>query len=507
MRKKENEKGRITHHPLKLCFWRSKSSAVSYGSALIMALVSLTVLVLLGLAVATLSMGSLVSNSADAQTNTAYYAAESSINSALDQLKYEALKYYNEMLDADGSAYQTLYNNFFSTINSSAQLNFTDPAIDGVTTDTTFTMGDYDAGQNVGEFLISCDATAADGTSYVVNGTLYIKRLDLSSAQNNWLTGDAALKAGGTLNLGSTDGITVSGGNAIVAELVHSRQWGLPYTISGGQLIISPDIGDTINDVLTYPSYSDPVMDSVNLYITQNNYTINWSNVPPEPVGITTAPGINIYFSSCTVPNGTIYGKGDVHITNGTYYTDVYCDGDFYATSCTIRGDLYCRGDAHIDNLNMYGTIYCDGAVILHNGSYRGTIYAGESINIHDASSTGSMFSPGPISITSSGISNGIVYSSTKINMGNMSANAVFFSGGDIEVTNSMSLNGAVYAKGDIYYTSDSWNHLTVNYSDQYIDNIVADADNEFFFSGPGEPQLDEDVFLDQSVTAQGRGN
>ena len=98
-----------------------------------MALVCITVLVLLGLAVATLSMGSLVSSSADAETNTTYYAAESSINSALEHLKYEASKYYNEMLDADSAAYPALYSDFFSAINSNAQLNFAEPAIDGVT--------------------------------------------------------------------------------------------------------------------------------------------------------------------------------------------------------------------------------------------------------------------------------------------------------------------------------------------------------------------------------------
>ena len=326
----------------------------------------------------------------------------------------------------------------------------------------------------------------------------------MSSTQTNWLS-DAALIAGGTLDLGSKNGITVSGSNVIVGELEHSRKWGLPYTITGGQLVIDPNIGDSINDTLIYPSYSDPVMSSVNLYITENNYTINWSNVPPEPVSITTAPGIDIHFASCTVPEGTVYGKGDIHVNNGTYYMDVYCDGDFFANNCSIYGDIHCRGDCDINNLQAYGAIYCDGAVTLNNGAYQGTIYAGGSIDIHDASTAGSMFASGKISVRSVGISNGIVYSSTKIEMGNMSANAVFFSGGDIEITNSMSVTGAVYAKGDIYYKTDSWNNITINYSDQYIDGIVGDPDNGFFFSSPGEPQLDEDVFMDQDVKAVGK--
>ena len=83
------------------------------GSAIIVALITMCVLILLGGAVAILSSGTLNVNTADAQTNDAFYAADSSVNSAIEQIKYEASSYYNEMLAASGEAYISLYNSFF----------------------------------------------------------------------------------------------------------------------------------------------------------------------------------------------------------------------------------------------------------------------------------------------------------------------------------------------------------------------------------------------------------
>ena len=113
------------------------------GTAIIMALITMTVLLLLGLAVATLSMGTLKANTADATTNDSYYAAEAGVNNAIDQLKLEVARYYKGMMDAQGTVYNGLYNNFASGIAVNAQTNFSEPAFSGGSTSTTFSVSGY----------------------------------------------------------------------------------------------------------------------------------------------------------------------------------------------------------------------------------------------------------------------------------------------------------------------------------------------------------------------------
>lgn len=481
----------------------------THGSAIIMALVTMTVLVLLGLAVATLSMGTLVSNTADQSTNDSYYAAEAGVNSAIEHLKYEASKYYATMMVAQGATYNDLYNNFFTTINNNAQLNFIDPAITGVTIDTTFTTEDIDTTQDIGEFLISCKATA-NGTSYAVNGKLYIKRVDVSHSQYIWITDDAAIKAGGTLDLESKNSVTVYGGNLIVANLLYTTKDEnvLPYSITDGQLLIVPTIGSTILDLLVYPSYTDPVLTTTSMYITDSSYSINWD--VPAPVSITTVPGSDLHFTACTISEGIVYGKGDLHITNCIINSDIYCDGDIIIDNySSINGNIYCRGNITITNADIGGNIYCDGIVDFNNGSLDASVYAGGPIVVHAGTSSGNLFSPSEITIENANVTNGIVYSSSKLTIGSGVMTSIFFSGDDIEFTSDVSVNGTVIAKNDISFKVDANKDLFVNYyySETTVDNIVNDPKNRFFFSIPNVAQLDENVFTDQSVTAVGRIN
>ncbi len=472
------------------------------GSAIIMALLTMTLLVTLGLGVIMISFGSLNTNVTDAANNNAYYAAEAGVNSAIEQLKYEAKRYYNEMLASQGSDYSSLYNNFFTSINSRAQLNFIDePAIPGMTIETTFTQGAYDTADNTCEFLISCLATAGEGSKYMVNGSLKVKKVDVS-AGGSWSVPDRAITAGGILNLGNTNGINVSGGNVVVGDLARKDTWQLG--ISGGQLVIDANAGSVLSDSKKYTSYSDPVITNPKLHITQNNFTVNTSNCPSSPVTITSDEGINVTFQSCTITSGTIYIKGNVTITNGNYGADIYCDGNFTANNCTITGDVFSRGNVFINDASMKGEITCDGSLTLTSGSLLGTVYSGTGISVSNASSTGSLFSPGTITIDSAGVSNGIIYSSTKINYGNSSTSCILFSGGDIVITGGSSVAGSISAMGDIYGLVDKKIWLTLNYSRSGLESIFSNPNNSFFTTS-STPVLDQNVILDQKVSAVGR--
>ena len=487
----------------KYAFIRSRS-----GSAIVMALVVMTMLLLLGLAIVTVSMSTLNNSAADAATNDAYYAAESAITSAIEQLKYEVSAYYTQMLTAQSSEYGALFSNFFTGINSNAQLHFAEPVFAGVTTQTTFTTGAYDEAERKCEFNISSTATTPDGTSYQVNGQVYIKKVDVGSQPGVWLEiDDEALKAGGMLSLGKKNGTGVYGGNIVVGEISYTRSW-LPYTLSPGyQLIVDANTVNTINDCLTYPEYSDPGMGSIDYYYTTNT-NVNWqvANILSEGFSMATASGAALHIENCTIPEGTIHGGGDMHINNCTVYADVYCDGDLHVNNQSLYGDIHCRGDLEINNANVYGNVYCDGNVTFTSAHMEGSIFCDGDIDANNGTLEGGMFATGTITVHSIGITGGIVYAHTKIYAGNMSATGVFFSGGDIELTHSMSLNGAMIAKGDIFFSTDSNKYLTINYSHSLIEEIISKENNAPMFNESGdEPELNEDVFMGENITAQGR--
>lgn len=431
------------------------------GSAIIMALVTMTLLVLLGLALVTVSMGNLNISVADAANNDAYYAAESGVNSAIDQLKFEVSNYYNEMLKAQGTNYTDMYNNFFAGINSNAISNFSEPSISGVTTATTFTQGAYDSAQNTCQYLVSCTSTAAKNMKYKVNGSLTIKRVDVNAGGVWEVPNDGnALIAGGALTFLNNSGVNVNTvSNVDVASVNDSSKLNFK---KGGQLIIDPNIGLTINDNLKYPSY--------------------------------------------TVPAG-VTELGNVSYTGTEQYGDIYCTG-FYSTT-GIHGNIYCRGNVNIAGGNVYGNIICDGAVTFGSATLTGTILAKNGITTNGGTIHGSLFSPAAIS-TQGGTTfiNGIVYSSTKITAGASGSTGILYSGGgaggtagDIDVTGSPTFN-LIVAKRNITL-HDVW--ASVEYSAQNIQNILADPVNSFFVSG-SKPTL-TGVVVGQDVTPVGSIN
>ena len=480
------------------------------GAAIIMALIAMTVLVLLGLSVAVVSMAAMRSNAADATTNDVYYAAEAGVNSAIEQLKYEAATYYNLMFDASHAQYTTLYSGFFTALSTNAQAHFKEPEIEGVTTQTTFTPYNFDTSTDIGEYHISCQADIVDGTSYMVNGTVYIKRVDVGGGPFIWISDDAAIKAGGTLNLESKNSVEVNGGNILVSNLayVEKKPGVLPYTITGGELYIDPFLQDKIYDLLEYPSYITPTISSPDIVLPPGG-SVSFTGMV-EPITLVTEDTTEVHFANITVPDGTMYIKGDLKLNNCVVYADMYVDGDVYINNYSdLIGNIYCRGNVYIDNATLGGNITSDGFVDYNNGDLSASILAADGITVHNGTSSGNLFSPGPITIGVADLTGGIVYSKTKLNVGTGTMDAIFFSGWDIEFMGDVTVNGTVIAKNDIYFKVDANKDLIVNYfyDEELVEDIITDPDNSFFFTTPGVGKLDEDIFIDQSVTAVGRIN
>lgn len=471
---------------------------------MVMVLVTMLLLVVLGLAVVTLSYSSMQLSAGDNTNNKAYYAADAGARSAIEQVKYEVSHYYTDKLLGDTAGnYSSDYNNFFTNIISNCVSNFYQPVINGFSVNTTFTLGTFNSTDNTQPFLISCVSKATDGTQYKVNGTVTIKRIDVGT-NSQWFIRDAAIIAGGTLNLATSNGMNASGSNVIVGAITRTNTWQLG--VSGGTLVVDPSITNSIINPLTYPSYSNPTITNPNLYITTNNFTIDWSNVPSAPVSITTANNINVNVST-DIPSGTIYVKGNVKVSNGTINADVYCDGDMTVSNCNFKGKVYCRGNLSISSVNFSGSVRCDGNITMNNGSFTSTTYAGGSFTITSASSIGSIFAAGNISIANAGLSGGVIYSRTGVTMGNMSATAIVYSGGNVTLTGGGSITGCIIAKNNVSGSSDSNIWYDVKYDSSNIDNIVNKSSNSFFFSGSTPTLGNTDVIIKQNITPSGRVN
>jgi len=473
------------------------------GVAIITALIVMTVLLLLGVAVTSLSLNSLDSSVVDASNNSSFYAAEAGVSKALAQLKYEASSYYNQMMDATLGAYTSLYTNFFTGISSNAQANFEEPEFELVSTQTTFTAHSFDSGTNLCEYRVTSVATSNNGEQYQVNGSLTVKRIDVVTVPASWFELDnAALKVGGTLSMVEKNtGVGVNGGDAILGALNLNQSW--QCQVNGGNLLIDPNTAASINDTLTYISYSDPVINDLDMYLTEDT-TINWSNVPDEPVAIMSAPGVNITINSTTVPDGIIYSGGDLTFSDGTVHSDLYCDGNMYISSGTASGDLYCRGDFTGGNAQVLGNLTCDGFADWSHGYITGYIYSQDGIHIEDASSTGSLITTGSLVTSSVGVLNAITYASGDLSIGDCSINSIIFSGGNAQITGGMWIGGALVVKGNLDYDAKSW--VTISYNPSSVEDMLENNDYEFL---QGESTttttLDEDIFGEQTITAAGR--
>jgi hypothetical protein len=423
-----------------------------------MALVTMTLLVCLGLALITVSMGNLDVTAADAANNDAYYAASSGVNSAIEQIKSEAANYYNTMLQAQGTTYTQLYNNFFNGINSNAQSRFKEPSISGVKTSTTFTQGAFDPDKNECTFLVSCTATAPKDMKYKVNGSVRIRRVDVNAGGVwNVPNNGSAVIAGGSLNFNNNSGININTKSNV--DIASTNNSDLIKFNKGGQLILDPNVGLTINDNLKYPSY--------------------------------------------TVPAGATE-LGYVNLSGGTHYGDVYCTS--FRSNIEVHGNIYCRGNVTIAGGNVYGNIICDGSVTFTNATLKGAILAKNGITTNGGTIHGSLFSPAAIT-TQGGTTfiHGIIYSSTKITVGASGSNGILYSGGgaggnsgDIEITGSPTFN-LIVAKRNITLNG-VW--ASVEYSAQNIIDILADPVNSFFVSG-SRPTL-IDVIVSEEVSPAG---
>ncbi len=474
------------------------------GSALLIAVVTISFLLVIGLAVSAMALSTLKMNVADSTNNDAYYAAEAGASSAVEHLKQEVSSYYTQMLSADSAAYSSLHSNFYPGINANAQLSYKEPKFESINTATVFSVSG--AEPNHKTFDVTTTSTTADGARYIVKGSVQVTRLDLQSG--TWFIDNWAMFVGGQLHLAPGRGMDVTG-NVMLSDYLedNASQWWSRFNHSGGSLIIDPSAGNALSDVLSYPSYKTPSIASPDVYITQNNY--NYTAGSTAQISIAGAPGINFSISGSGIADrkSIVYCRGDLTIPScGNIYADIYCDGNLNLSGAAFYGNIYCRGNVTIKGGSYHSNITCGGNLTTSNFSMTGSAIVGGSINVISGSSIGNMYAAGPITLTQLS-SAGVIYSSTSLILGGFSASGIFFSAGDIQIIGSPSISGAVFSMGDVYYAGSS-GYMTVNYSQSVINNLLADPSTAFFLKSPGggsSAVVTADVITGQSINAVGR--
>ena len=480
------------------------------GSAIMTVLIVMVVLVLLGQAITMLTLGTLRTNVADSSNNEAYYAAESGVLSAIDQVKHEVVAYYSTLSDASESDYNALFGAFSTSINANAQTRFVEPTIEGGSTSTTFYVGAYDPVNEVCEFNIQCISTTPDNARYQVNASVYVKKVDISVPGGLLSVPDnAALVVGGELDLDYDSSIIILGGDAYVGSISPEtmERNKVPYKLVQGDLYVDPAPGESLTNPFVYPSYSDPDVSGAD-YTAITDMTLDGGVFTPPSV-ITTLPDVTLTLNK-GFSNSLVYGQGDVNITTGQYTDiDLYVDGNLNIDGAKFTGNIYCRGNITVENTPLTGTIICDGNFSFLNGSHDGEIIVGGTVDINNASSVTSIAAVGDINISSTGMQAGLVYSSSDISIGNCSISAVIYSYNDVDITGSLHVSGAVFAKNN-YYFSNTGSNMNLNYDSEFVQGIVDEANINIFGNGgetPPAPTLDASIFVSEEITPVGRLN
>lgn len=462
------------------------------GSSLIQVVMVLTVLLILAVAIVSLSLTGVTVNAKDQNNNKSYYAAEACVQKGLEQTKYEMAKYYDAMIEAESSdfeLYYYMYNNFFANIATNAQSTYSAPVFEdssynGSTLNTTFSQDNIDLSENTGDLIIRSTYTLPDGSSRKVQGTLNIKRIDVLVTSENWCNfKNYGLAIGGDLILDTTNVAYLIDGNAILGGLVYENDDFVPLIVTNGIYEIQPDISQHIKDTLSYPSFPDYVMESVNLYAA-NGVKLKGSDLPAAPVYIQGNDNASFTIQDCTLNGGAVCSKGDLTLKSCTINGDVYCEGDLLTIGATINGNIYCRGNAEMQSQTITGDLWCDGDITLKLiTELTGNIYCGGTIDAMQLYVDGGIFATDNIAIDRVDQTKGVIYTSSDLFIDSCTCmDTIIFAGGNIDIKHDIVVEGLIITKGDIDFVQDGHKTLNITYDEDGIKGLALDSSFSFFF-------------------------
>ncbi len=342
------------------------------GSALLTALVVMTVLMIVGMGVIAGASNNLVATDTMTDNERSYYASENAAQVAISTIKNEVSKYYMTMKQVSNyAAYQALYDNFFTYLagrltgpNSIlATPDFIENELDGNTTVVCVmsTPTTQSSGYLGTTFTVTC-TTSIENTQRVVVGKL---RVDAAPIKYEWTSAppitDYVLLSGENVAVNSNYLQAV--GDARINGVVNNPSYFSATNLSENDTAVS--------DILTWQ-----------LYFNQFDRTI--AN-PPMPSTVTEATADVKYdwyhvlgpgdFPGNKIKNKKIYMIGGGGIKNQRITNcDIYVvGGGLNITNSTFKDThLYVEGSINIANGTEFlsgsrpNTVYTGGTLVIN---------------------------------------------------------------------------------------------------------------------------------------------
>jgi Tfp pilus assembly protein PilX len=427
------------------------------GNALITAIITYSVLLLIAVGTVTLSLSNVTVSSGIKEHNNAYYVSEAAVQKGLQIIKDKTAAYYEKMRLDGYSAYEDNYDNFYTNVLTNVRSAFSEPsfsenAYENASTATTFTKQDIDS--NNANMVVESTSTFADGTKRTVRGIIKLTRQPLfdsggSGGSSSFNPSKSVLTVGGNFVFNASTSPTqifyVNNGGAEVGGYTNKNNANkyIKINTSGYAATVTPGLGNSIADPLTYSALFAKKKSTITRYVTASTPP-TWSDQGSKTDlhYLEGVAGLSFSLSSGSY-YGQVYCRGNLTITNGNYYGNVFCDGNVNLSSAQVIGNIVAAG-----NINISGGTY--GGTVVSGVLQDGVFFAGGDINLNNGGT----------------LVRALAYAKGDFNMNsNPSGTAVIFAGDDINVTvsNTFAYTGTMMCKGDFVLQSSSscWHQLT----------------------------------------------
>lgn len=413
------------------------------GNALLAAVVTFSVLIILTMGIAASSVTSIQLSVKSARVNNTYYSGETAAQKGLQQVKESVAQYYAKLRDdfnatQDMNAYNEAYTSFFDNVIKNAEYDykepvFTETSYKGVKTTTTFSKESEDNEAGTAQIKVTSKATMPDGSEKTVSGYLTIQKYPVvTESGSTYEVTKNVLTVGGNMvfyNNNNTQQVNVSGGTIQIGGYQNKNAYKSLNPESAVSIV--PGLGDAIKNELTYATMLQKRdTRTPTRYITATTPPI-WSDQGSQSE-LHYLEGVDGL--SFSVSGGSYYGQvycrgSNLTIQNGNYFGNIFCDGNVTLNGASVNGNIVAAGDINISGGTYYGTIQ-NGKLV------KGAFFAGGNININNGGTAQNLY----------------LYARNNFNMNsNPSGSAIIFAGGDINVTVSrtFSYSGTMLAKGN----------------------------------------------------------
>jgi hypothetical protein len=420
------------------------------GNALLTAVVTMSVLIIITVCVAALSVTNINLSVKSKQYNNTYYLAEAAVQKGMQQVKDSIANYYKQMQSIPVAQYDTTYmakyNGFFGNVRTDAATAFTEPK---------FTAPEYSAAGTSTSFSIEDESGASakivvqstanyGGVTKTVRGVLNVQKQHVyEKTGSTYNPTENVLTIGQDMvfnpNTGCINQFRIHGGNAVVG--------GYEYQNNTDNKKIVPDSGykvteaaSTFSTNLTYQTLLQKRDTRTPTAWVETAAGPDWHHTQITPSYIEGLPNLSFSITSCGITG------------------QVYCHGNLNFVSGDLDGNLFCDGDVTINNVGIKGNIVAAGKVTFNSGTFgddkngwkASSVFAGTDVIVNNGAT----------------LTNVLVFATRDYNLNNNpSGKEIVFAGRDINITasNTFARSGSWTCAGNLNWLSGAncWHELT----------------------------------------------